>query len=52
MGLVDLFYGVAKEHGGLVTKSTFPDRLSSLEKENQRLKNEMINHERFEKFRS
>jgi hypothetical protein len=50
MGLMDLFYGVAKEHGGLVIRRSFTDALLALERENERLKKEMMNNDRFRKY--
>lgn len=49
MGLIDLFYGVAKNHGGLVFSDDFKSRLKNLEVENHRLKAEMMQTERYKK---
>lgn len=49
MGLVDLFYGVAKDHGGMVFADDFIKRLKTLEAENHRLKVEMMETDRYKK---
>lgn len=49
MGLMDLFYGVAKDHGGIVFADDFIQRLKTLETENHRLKAEMMETERYKK---
>lgn len=49
MGILDLFYGVAKDHGGVIFSDDFVQRLKTLEKENHRLKSEMMNTDRYKK---
>ncbi len=47
MGLTDLFYGIARDHGGIVFSDDFIGRLKELEKENHKLKAEMMSTERY-----
>lgn len=49
MVLVDLFYGIAKDHGGVIFADDFIKRLKILEVENHRLKVEMMNTKRYKK---
>ncbi len=49
MSLVDLFYGIAKDHGGVLFTDDFIQRLKTLEAENHRLKAEMMETERYKK---
>lgn len=49
MGLTDLFYGIAKDHKGIVFADDFIVRLKKLEEENHKLKAEMMQTERYKK---
>lgn len=49
IGVTDLFYGVAKTHGGVVFADTFLSDLQALQLTNQRLKSEMMKSPRFVK---
>lgn len=49
MGLTDLFYSVAKDHGGIVFADNFISRLKELENENHRLMAEIQGTERYKK---
>ncbi len=46
MGLLDLFYGVNKDHVQLVFQDDFLERIAKLKKENDEIKAEMMNHPR------
>jgi len=47
MGLLDLFYGVVKDYGGVIFIDDFVQRLKNLEAENHKLKAEMMKTERY-----
>lgn len=52
MGLMDLFYGVNKEYDVIKFIDDFIPRLKSLEKQNDKLKNEMTQSDRFKGFKN
>lgn len=52
MGLTDLFYGVSKDHGGIIFTSEFKKRLKDLETENHGLKAEMMETDRYKQVSS
>jgi hypothetical protein len=49
IGALDLFYGVNKDYSLITFSKDFEKRLGDLEKENIRLKEEMMQHPRFKK---
>jgi hypothetical protein len=51
-GLIDLFFGVNQNLGVIKLQDGWPERFQALAKENERLKNEMLAHERFKRFRT
>lgn len=50
MGLLDLFYGVNKNHSQLVLEDDFLKRMDVLRQTNNELKAEMMNHPRLSRF--
>jgi len=50
MGLLDLFYGINKDHKVLEFQDDFLSQMAKLRDENNRLKREMMSHPRFIKY--
>lgn len=50
LGLMDLFYGVNQKLKVIKLQDDWSDKFQALAKENERLKAEMLAHERFKKF--
>lgn len=51
MGLLDLFYGVNQKLGVIKLQDDWTDRFGGLVKENDKLKAEMMGHDRMKRFR-
>ena len=49
-GIMDLFYGVNQILGGIKLQDGWCDKFQALANENDRLKTEMLAHERLKKF--
>jgi hypothetical protein len=50
LGLADLYYGVIQQFGGIRLQGGWPAKFEALVKENDRLKGEMLAHERLKRF--
>ena len=50
MGLLDLFYGVNRDHKAIEFREDFLDKITQLKQENDRLKEELKNHPRLKGY--